>query len=312
MYNGKDISPRFWHVFIGTNTHYAVALPLNDKKASSVKKTLTEFINEYKPYKLTSDEESAFIEKGNVKLLTDHKVRIHIITEQNHSSLGIIDRFIRTLRDMNIPVDKSKRQSHDIKYKSITPKRMKKLLEIYNSTYHSRIECTPFEMFSDPNKEKEYIFKQIEKKERQEGIKNFRLQNGWFVRYLLPRSKGMTKKRFQYSWECYQISSHRGNMYTLMAQDGTVMNLPRYRLLLCNQDGTKPKNIKWAETIPSKNNGEITKIVSYDQKTNKYIVQFTTTNGEEKYDEIPASYLRGNFPQDLSEMEREFRLGLNL
>ena len=167
-------------------------------------------------------------------------------------------------------------------------------------------------MFSDPNKEKEYIFKQIEKKERQEGIKNFRLQNGWFVRYLLPRSKGMTKKRFQYSWECYQISSHRGNMYTLMAQDGTVMNFPRYRLLLCNQDGTKQKNIKWAETIPSKNNGEITKIVSYDQKTNKYIVQFTTTNGEEKYDEIPASYLRGNFPQDLSEMEKEFRLGLNL
>lgn len=157
MDNGKDNEPHYWHIFIGTNNHYGVALPLNDKKASSVKKTLTEFINEYKPVKLTSDEESAFVEKGNVKLLTDNKVRMHIITEQNHSALGIIDRFIRTLRDMNIPNEKSKRQSHDVKYKSITPKRMKKLLDIYNSTYHSRIECTPLEMFNDPNKEKEYI-----------------------------------------------------------------------------------------------------------------------------------------------------------
>ncbi len=120
MDNGKDGEPRYWHVFIGTNNHYGVALPLNDKKASSVKKTLTEFINEYKPSKLTSDEESAFIEKNNVKLLTDNKVRMHIITEQNHSALGIIDRFIRTLRDMTTPVEKSKRQSHDVKYKSIT------------------------------------------------------------------------------------------------------------------------------------------------------------------------------------------------
>ena len=312
MDNGKDQEPRYWHIFIGTNTHYAVALPLNDKKASSVKKTLAEFINEYKPYKLTSDEESAFIEKGNVKLLTDHKVRIHIITEQNHSALGIIDRFIRTLRDMNIPVDKSKRQSHDVKYKSITPKRMKKLLEIYNSTYHSRIKCTPFEMFTDGNKEKEYIFEQIDKKERQEGIKNFHLEDGWFVRYLLSRNTGMTKKRFQYSWECYKISSHRGNMYTLMAQDGTVMNLPRYRLLLCNEDGTKPKNIKWAETIPGQWNGEISKIISYDKKTNKYTVEFKMNDDKTYVDEIPASYLRGNFPQDLSEMEREFRLGLNV
>lgn len=311
MDNGKDNEPRYWHIFIGTNNHYGVALPLNDKRASSVKKTLTEFIREYKPFKLTSDEESAFIEKGNVKLLTDNKVRMHIITEQNHSALGIIDRFIRTLRDMNIPVEKSKRQSHDVKYKSITPKRMKKLLEIYNSTYHSRINCTPEDMFNDPVKEKEYIFRQIDKSERQKGIKNFRLQDGWFVRYLLPRSNGMTKKRFQYSWECYKISSHRGNMYTLMAQDGTVINLPRYRLLLCKEDGTKPNNIKWAETIPGKWNGEITKIVSFDEKTNKYIVQFTTTNGEEYYDEIPATYLRGNYPQDLSAMEQEFRLGLN-
>ena len=106
MDNGKGNEPRYWHIFIGTNNHYAVALPLNNKNASSVKTTLSVFIDKYYPVKLTSDEESAFVEKNNLKLLKDNNVKVHIITEKNHSSLGIIDRFIRTLRDMNIPTQK--------------------------------------------------------------------------------------------------------------------------------------------------------------------------------------------------------------
>ncbi len=55
--NLPDHEPRYWHVFIGTNNKYGVALPLNDKKASSIHNTLEEFINTYHPAKLTSDEE---------------------------------------------------------------------------------------------------------------------------------------------------------------------------------------------------------------------------------------------------------------
>ena len=62
---------------------------------------------------------------------------LRIITEQRHSALGIIDRFIRTLRDMNIPTVKSEHQSTHEKYRDFTVKRMNKLLEIYNNTTHS-------------------------------------------------------------------------------------------------------------------------------------------------------------------------------
>lgn len=106
MDNGKDNSPRYYNLFIGTNNHYAVAYPLNSKSALAIRQTLTKFINEYHPVKLTSDEEAGFVEKNNVQLLTDNHCSLHIITEQNHSSLGIIDRMIRTLRDMNIPTMK--------------------------------------------------------------------------------------------------------------------------------------------------------------------------------------------------------------
>ena len=146
---GKNNDPRFWHIFIGTNNHFAVALPLNDKRATSIRETLTEFINKYHPNKLTSDEEPGFIEKNNLKLLSDNHVIVQVITDQNHSSLGIIDRFIRTLRDMNIPTEKGNKQSIDAKYRWFSIKRMNKLIDIYNSTFHSRINCSPKEMIRE-------------------------------------------------------------------------------------------------------------------------------------------------------------------
>ena len=71
---------------------------------------------------------------------------LRIITEQRHSALGIIDRFIRTLRDMNIPTVKSEHQSTHEKYRDFSVKRMNKLLEIYNNTVHSSTNHTPAEM----------------------------------------------------------------------------------------------------------------------------------------------------------------------
>lgn len=301
MDNGKDNSPRYYHLFIGTNNHYAVAYPLNSKSALAIRQTLTRFINEYHPVKLTSDEEAGFVEKNNVQLLTDNHCSLHIITEQNHSSLGIIDRMIRTLRDMNIPTMKDIRQSHSDKYKTFSEKRMNKLLDIYNNTYHSRINCTPNEMFNNPDMEKEYIFKQEDKREQQTRIPDMVLHKGDYVRYILPRANG-TKKRFQYSWERYKVVEVNGNMYTIAAKDGTVKNLPRWKLM-------KAKNvdsIKWANTIPGKWNGVVKEILDYDNKQQKYHVLFSVPDGEDYEDYVPASYLRGNFPQLVSDMEKDF------
>ena len=182
-------------MFIGTNNRYAYCLPLNSKSATAIHDTLKRFISKYHPAKLTSDEESAFLEKNNLKLLNDNKVAVHTISDKNHTSLGIIDRFMRTLRDMNTPTEKSKHQSHDVKYTFITPKRMTKFLSIYNNSYHSAIGCTPQEMFNNKDLEKEYIFKCLEKAEKQRRIKNLILPAGSFVRYILPRHDGITKKR---------------------------------------------------------------------------------------------------------------------
>ena len=60
MDNGKDNQPRYYHVFVGVNSRYAVAYPLSSKSSHDVKLTLSKFVNDYKPMKLTSDQEKAF------------------------------------------------------------------------------------------------------------------------------------------------------------------------------------------------------------------------------------------------------------
>ena len=91
-----------------------------------------------------------------------------------------------------------------------------------------------------------------------------------------------------------------------MARDGTVINVPRFKLILCAKDGSKPNNIKFADTIPGRWNGEVSKILSYNKRSNKYKDLFTIPGENDYEDEIPASYLRGNYPQRMSEIEKEY------
>ena len=296
--NLKGNTPRYWHIFIGTNNRYVVVYPLENKSSKSIYKSLSTFINKYHPVKLTSDAEPGFLEKDNIKLCTDNNVSMHIIQDENHSSLSIIDRFLRTLRDMNTPTEKSKHQSHDIKYTFLTPKRMYKLINIYNNTYHSSIKCSPKKMFDNPELEKKYIFKCLEHQNKQQNIKNFILPINSFVRFIIPKND-KSKKRYQITRECYKIEDRKGNLYTLIAKDGTVITKTRYQLIPNNNN-----KVKWANTIPGKWNGSIDRILSFNSKTNKYNVLFKIPGKPPYKDTIPASYLRGSTPQKISEIEK--------
>ena len=299
--NGNGNNPRYWHLFIGTNNRYAVAHPLNSKNAADVKRSLTTFIDTYHPAKLTSDQEKAFMEKQNVELMKDNKVTLQTVPEQNHSTLAVIDRFIRTLRDMNRPVDGENKQSIDDEFKTFDVNKMSRLIEIYNNTYHSTIKCTPKEMFDDKEKEKEFIFKCMDKRDKQKRIEDFELKDGEYVRYVIKRDP-MSKKRYQVSNESYKIAGKEGHHYILEAADGTTMIKPRFQLVRADVN-----KYKQARTVEGAWNGVVKEIISYDQRTNKYRVKFSNGNAEEDYiDTIPAGNLRGRFPTRMSKIERDF------
>jgi hypothetical protein len=239
--------PRYWHIFIGTNNKYAVAYPLHDKSGESVRVSLANFIHDHNPVKLTSDEERAFIDSETVKLLTNNRVSMYIITEKNHPSLGIIDRFIRTLRDMHQPKDLFAPQSHDQHWKQISIDDMKELLYKYNHETQKGMRCSPYAMHENADLERDYIWNNLERQDDRERIKDFRLKNGTFVKVRLERHPIIGKKRSQYSKECYMIAGTNGNLYNVVAKDGTSRSLPRWRLWVVSRN-----EASFAKTWPVK------------------------------------------------------------
>ena len=209
--NQEGWSPRYFMVFIHVNSRFAVAYPLEGKKTEDLLQILKVFTDEFKCVSLSSDEEKAMVSKEVIEFLESKKISQRVVLEKHHESLSIIDRFIKTLRDINTVTEKTKRESGDKKYRNFTVKRMNKLLDIYNNTEHSSTGCSPKDMLNDKNLEKKYIVKML-KKEKVVSERDYMLNEGVYVRYLLPKQL-MKKGRFRYSRECYKIDGREGNLF---------------------------------------------------------------------------------------------------
>lgn len=289
--NLEGNEPRYWQIFINTNTRYAIAYPLEDKTKDSIHRNLVEFVNEYHPRKITSDEEAGLLAKVNVDYLKENKCGLFIVTEQQHSSLGIIDRFIRTLRDMNTPQERPiTDQSHQKQFTYISPSKMTKLLNSYNNTVHSSTGHTPKEMMDNTDLEDEYIDNCIANSTRQMAIKNFKLKEGDLVRYIIHYNPH-SKKRSEISRETYTIKGVRGNMYTIMATDGTTKNLPRWRLIKVSDT----ENKRMGTTLGT-NRGVIESVLE-EVSPSKVKVRFVMPDGSKYVDTINKRELRLPFPQ---------------
>ena len=300
--NSNTEYPKYYLILININTRYAYAYPVQNKRQESIKKVLEQFISEHKINSIVCDNEAAFSSKVVLDLLTAHNISLRIINDKRHTALSVIDRFIRTLRDMNIPTVKTQHQSDHPKYRDFSIKRMNKLLDIYNNTVHNATGHTPAEMNNDDELQKQYIAKKLYELERKRTQVDFELEPGTYVRYIVTKEPHL-KKRYKISPEAYRISHREGNSYVIIAQDGTVKTISRWRLIPLGN--TLPDKIKFANTLGN-NNGAVEEILNYNPQTRKYLVRFTMPNGQEYNDEIPETYLRGATPQIQSELEKQY------
>ena len=234
---GKNTEPKYYHIFVGANNRYAFAYPVNDKRAKTAVETLNKFIEDNKKFsksivKLTSDGECAFNSQQFIDACHENEIMLKIIPDGAHSTLGIVDRFIRTLRDMNQPLNKSQGQQYDKEFIEFSPEKMKKLINTYNNTYHNSIKCSPKEMYNDESLEKEYIAKCVKKQAIQDTIKDFNLPEGIYVRYRMNKSDlNGHKRRSKVSREKYLIKKRIGNRYLLQAADGKIISKSRFELI---------------------------------------------------------------------------------
>jgi hypothetical protein len=290
----KTQYPAYFFLAINVNTKYAYAFPMESKKKETILATIKRFINKtgFGGVKsITSDQEGAIASDKVVDFLTEKGISLKLITEQRHTPLAVIDRLIRTLRDMNTPTIKGYKTSEHARYRDFTFKRMEKLIQIHNTTIHSATGLTPEEMQNDKKLERQYIIEKIYERERREKLKDFELPIDTNVRYILDR-KILSKHRYKVSPEYCKISGKDGMSYIIMAKDGTTKTVSRWKLFPV-KDISK---MKFGSTFGN-NRGQIKSIDSFDKKTKKYGVTFEMPDNSTFKDSIPRINLRGANPQ---------------
>jgi hypothetical protein len=245
----QQLFPRYFFVAINTNTRYAYAYPMRHKRAVDVLAVLPQWLNDVnqtgaasnhrKLVYITADLEPAWQSAQVNAWLQAQGIKIRLIPSDRHSALGIIDRFIRTLRDMNTRTTRGAdqggvgagdgHQGEPREFRDFTPRRMARFIAIHNNALHTATGMTPTDMENNRGLQKEYIIRKLYEVNRREKISDFDLAVGSWVRYMIPRDM-MKKRRWAVSSHVVRIQAKVGRAYRLVAQDGTTNTMARWRL----------------------------------------------------------------------------------
>ena len=275
LVQSKGASPRYFLIIININSRKLFAYPMNNKDSSSVLSTLKTFINESPQiHSITSDQDKAYLSPQVIKFMIDHKIDYQTTFTNDHNRLGIINRAIKTLRDIN--------QERDF-----TEQSMKKAINAYNNSIHSSTGKEPNEVSSTD--EEHYIQRKIN--ETDEKANKFNLLKNTHVRIMNP-PEPMKKKRMNLTNEAYKVEYKMGNKYVIKALDNTASEYPRYRLV---EDNKTPL----AKTLGT-NRAIINEIIGYNK--NKYKVRYDNNS----IDTLPIANLREGRPTRLSPLELNY------
>ena len=251
---GNIYYPREFLIIININSRKGYAYPLRTKSSLEVYKALCDFYKECsdKPTQMTSDQDPAYLSHSVIDFMKENHIDYRTTEDNNHNILGIINRFILTLRNLN--------QERDF-----TKKSMSRLIDLYNNTEHSSTGIKPNDFTAED--EIKYIDKMNELTNTIKERDGFRLKPGTKVRIINDTST-IGKKRSNLSKDYYQIVSADGNAYLIKARDESVASYPRYRLVPSSKGS-------FAETLNHAKRGIVSEIISYNEDTNKYNNKYT-------------------------------------
>jgi len=163
--------------------------PIKNKTTSEVLEGLKKMP---KPKRITSDNGSEF--KGQVADYFKENGIIHTTNEVgDHRTMGIVDRFIRTIRnDLNL--------MWEVNDDFIWVPYIYEIVDNYNNTYHNTIKATPMEVYDGKKKNDQEIYRA--------GLINS-FPKGSTVRKELERTV-FSKGDVQYSKKVYTVKGRKG------------------------------------------------------------------------------------------------------
>ena len=246
---------------INTRKAYAYALnnveikPIGEKNdygsqvytitySTTNKKTTTNLINVFKQFlndidhkpkaripkeaKITSlrfDNESAVKSKQFQTMLRNNGIKFIPVVEGSHTSLSLIDRLCRTIRDI----------SYNMGIKILTQNDINKVLNVYNNMYHSSLskilgkKITPNEVNEHPELEQQIINYCIDYNKQLKVLHpEIELQVGQICKVYQPFDK-FKKRRRLLKKDYYKIVNKTGNIYTVQnTRNNKKIDVPRY------------------------------------------------------------------------------------
>ena len=275
LVQSTDARQRYYLILINVNSRKLYAIPMANKNASSVLRALKQFISKVKQvHSMTSDQDAAYLSPEITRFMIDNHIDHQTTFTNDHNRLGIINRAIKTLRDIN--------QDRDF-----TNESMKQALNAYNNSIHSSTGKEPNEFTT--RDEDHYIQTKIH--ETDERANKYVLPKSAHVRVMNPPEL-MKKKRSNLTNGAYRVAYKTGNKYVIKALDSTVSEYPRYRLVIDNK-------AKLAQSLGT-NRAIINEIIGYNK--NKYRVRYDNN----AIDTLPIRNLREGRPTRLSKLELQY------
>ena len=207
--------PPYFLILINVNTKKAYYVPMIHKNAVTVKEAFVKYVlpNVPKIRQIVTDEDTAYTGTEMQELFKAHNIN-HVTTKDyGKHILGTINRFMRTIRDMNGG------------NRNISTSAMHRLISEYNERIHKTTNHKPNEM--NDHDEKQFIMDQYQK---EQAIKAATLiPSNKPIRIALDQ-KLFEKRRLNFTQQGFAIERMDGKQYVVKDNDGQEIRVPRWRI----------------------------------------------------------------------------------
>ena len=224
---GSQIKPIGSQNDYGNQVYTITYSTTNKKTTSNLINVFKQFLNDI-DHKITSlrfDNESAVKSKQFQIMLRNNGIKFIPVVEGSHTSLSLIDRLCRTIRDI----------SYNMGIKILTQNDINKILNVYNNMYHSSLskmlgkKITPNEVNEHPELEQQIINYCIDYNKQLKVLHpEIELQVGQICKVYQPFDK-FKKRRRLLKKDYYKIVNKTGNIYTVQnTRNNKKIDVPRY------------------------------------------------------------------------------------
>ena len=211
----------------GNNVYTITYSTTNKKTTTNLINVFNQFLNDVN-HKITSlrfDNESAVKSKQFQTMLRNNNIKFVPVVEGSHTSLSLIDRLCRTIRDI----------SYNMGIKIINQDSINKILNVYNNMYHSSLskmlgkKITPNEVNNSPELEQQIINYCIDYNKQLKVLHpEIELQVGQICKVYQPFDK-FKKRRRLLKKDYYKIVNKTGNIYRVQnTRNNKKIDVPRY------------------------------------------------------------------------------------